>query len=196
MPIAGFSSESDIGLWQSISAVMPARARVVPDRQAKSAIVPAITAVVPAVTPATAVVPARQTRAAVVPTAAVVVPPGQLLLAVDLHERAALLGSLCGGIRDGLADRLQALGHFGGLVRRRARGQGRRRVRRGKADGKAQRPRRKQRGQGANRTAVLGHVLSPPRGESTLARRPTRPQMKRASQLGSMPVLAPPFSRS
>src|SRR5262245_49778562 len=189
MPIAGFSSESDIGLWQSIAAVMPARARVVPDRQAKSAVVPAITAVVPAVTPATAVVPARQTRAAVVP-------PGQLLLAVDLHERAALLGSLCGGIRDGLADRLQALGHFDGLVRRRARGQGRRRVRRGKADGKAQRPRRKQCGQGANRTADLGHGLSPPRGKSTLARLPTRPQMKRASQLGSMPVLAPPFSRS
>src|SRR5262249_52596837 len=161
MPIAGFSSESDIGLWQSIAAVMPARARVVPDGQTPAAIVPAIAAVVPAVAPATAVVPARQPIAAVVPAAAVVVPPCQLLLGVDLNERAAFLGGLCGGIRDGLANRLEALGHLGGLARRRAGGQGRSRVCGGKAHGKSQRSRRKQGSQSTNRTAVLGHVRSP-----------------------------------
>src|SRR5215468_6554557 len=93
MPIAGFPSESDIGLWQSITAVVPARAGVVPDRQTPAAVVPPI--------------------AAVVPAAAVVVPPRQLLLGVDLHERAALLGGLGGRIRDDLADRLKALGHLG-----------------------------------------------------------------------------------
>src|SRR5215813_12082430 len=132
MPIAGCPSESDIGLWQSIAAVVPARAGVVPDGQTPAAIVPAIAAVVPAVAPATAVVPARQTIAAVVPAAAVVVPPCQLLLGVDLHERAAFLGGLCSGIRDGLANRLEALGS-----------------------------RRKQGSQSTNRTAVLGHVRSP-----------------------------------
>src|SRR5262249_44299602 len=141
MPIAGCPSESDIGLWQSIAAVVPARAGVVPDRQTPAAVVPAIAAVVPAVAPAATVVAPRQPTAAIVPAAAVVVPPCQLLLGVDLHERAAFLGGLCGGIRDGLANRLEALGHLGGLARRRAGGRGRSRVCGGKAYGKSQRSR-------------------------------------------------------
>src|SRR5262249_60661492 len=85
MPIAGCPSESDIGLWQSITAVVPARAGVVPDGQTPAAIVPAIAPVVPAVAPAAAVVPAPQPIAAVVPAADVVGPPCHVLVGVDLH---------------------------------------------------------------------------------------------------------------
>src|SRR5262245_52487925 len=116
MPTTGCPKSPDIG-FPVVPAVAP------------PAVMPAVApaAVMPAVAPA-AVAPARMPPAAVVPARAVVVPPCQLLLGIDLDERAALLGGLCGRIRNGFTDRLKALGHLAGFVRRLPRGHRRHRV--------------------------------------------------------------------